>query len=218
MKKYFSYSEMNQWDRDKSAYIRQYVDGVYDPPNQAMELGTIIHATIEDPKFPWLMAIQQKGLDVDIVSVRKAINKLMRKRGGEREFTMTAKTAFGTSLLAIFDGFQKSGRTLDEYKTSDHDSWNQYRVDTNDQLSFYAYIYHLRFHQFFQEMKLHAVNVKKGTVHTFKTTRGPKDIEYISDKIERICDEIHSAGLWEKRLSRKEREKEKQKESQPSLL
>ncbi len=208
-KKYFSWSELSSWCYSQEEYIKQYIDGAPFVPNAKMKLGTIIHAAIEDPKYPWFAKIEDDAEleKVDVQMVQKVLRKLAIKRAEDREVPMTAKTPYGTSLFAIFDGFNRETGVLHEYKTTDKDKWNQALVDEHEQLSFYAYLYRLKFHGYFREMHLHAINVKKGTVTTFRTARGPKDIQYIADKIERVCDEIAQMGLWRKRLSRKEREK-----------
>jgi hypothetical protein len=212
MKRNFSYSEMHLWEYDRAAYERQYVLGEDQETTQKMELGTIIHAVIEEPRYPWLKELLEKGYTPRQIAVaRKLITKALRKRPVESEVVLTVKTPTGTSLLVKMDGLDRAGRVLTEFKTSDRAKrWTQWAVDTADQLSFYAYAYHLVYHAYLREIMLYFLNTTKGTMETFHTARGPKDLDHIATKIERVCDEIHAAGLWEKRLSRKEREKKNQ--------
>lgn len=207
MKKYVSYSELRSWEYDRDEYYRQYILGEPFEPNAAMELGTIIHATIEDPKFNWLKELVDRGYEEDRIKVvRRLVNKAMRKRPPKSEVTITAKTQFGTSLLAKLDGLDKKGRVLWEYKTTEKPGrWNQHSVDTNEQISFYAHVFRLKYHAYFSDIMLVAIDTLKGNVKTYHTARGPRDIDYMAEKVERLCDEIHQAGYWNLRLSKAER-------------
>ena len=202
MKRFFSHSEFYLWNRDRQKYIDRYVKGIEEPKTRPMILGTIIHKTIEEPRYPWLQEMKKEGFDYDeIYVVRKLLNKV--KRPPKSEVTFTTKDE-DLSLITIFDGLDKENKILYEYKTSKRD-WTQYQVDTNTQLSFYAYVWQKLFHSYFSDIILFSLNTEKGTIKTFHTTRGPKDIWDIKEKIEKTHQEMKSAGIWEKRLSRQDK-------------
>ena len=198
---------MRLWERDKEEYVRQYVEGITPEPEPWMRLGSVIHSTLETPEYPWMKEMVEENLG-DIVAVRKALNKMSKKLVGEPEVTLIGKTAYGTSLMAVLDRLDRTDKIMSEYKTTNKKgSWTQWRVDNDDQLSFYAYVYKLTYHSFFKEIRLHEIDTVGGCVKVLLTARGPRDIGYIAEKVERVCDEIHDAGFWEKRLSREDREK-----------
>lgn len=206
MKKYFSYSEFYTWCNDRERYYQTYIEGVETPPNDAMILGSIVHETLENPKKEWIKELKENKMHKRIGVVRKLLDKMEPKKIGQPEVSMIAKKD-DVKLFSIFDGFDKKNRILNEYKTSDKESWTQWRVDFNKQLSFYAWVYYLNCHSYFREMNLYFLDTKKGNVKTFKTIRSRRDIMLIEKEVLKAVDEIKKAGLWEKRLSREDRNK-----------
>lgn len=208
MKKYFSPSEMFLWCKDREQYYDQYILGKPFEPNDKMKAGKIIHSYLADNRYPVVKELKELGFtNKRIVVVRKMLNKIEPKLLPEREKSMGADFK-GIRLFGIFDGFDKKNRILAEYKTMDESSrkWYNRDIDRNEQLSFYALIYKLSYFQYFKEIKLYRMNTERGTVQTIHTARGPKDLEYIAEKISKCVDEIKAENLWEKRLSRKERD------------
>lgn len=207
-----SASELALWRKDKDAHYKRYVLGETEPANDKMKLGTLVHAAIEDEKFPWLEIMTKENYDPAIIkAVRKIMDKADRLRAPEREVGMRATTKSGIPLLAIFDGFNKKERELDEYKTTDNKfRWNQQRVDVNFQLSFYAYVYNLNFYAFFSEIRLHQLNVATGSVRTFRTVRSRADIDIMDRLVHHAVAEMKTAGVWEKRLSKHDRQNQDQ--------
>jgi hypothetical protein len=210
MKKYFSHSEFYTWNKSREEYIRQYVNGEEMATNQQMILGQIVHKTLEDKRFEWLKELKINKLENKRKVIRKVLDKAETKRPKESEVVMTAKTKDGLGLIGIFDGFDREMGALTEFKTTDNaERWNQYLVDINTQLSFYAWIYWLNFHDYFREIRLYAIDVAKGNIETFKTARSKRDIWDIEQRVNKAVGEIKRAGLWEKRLTREERSKQK---------
>lgn len=207
-----SASELQLWRKDKAEYHKRYILGEYEPQNPRMRLGTIVHAAIEDPTSPWLKALTDEGYSYETVkAVRKILDKADKLRAPEREVGMRATTQNDIPLIAIFDGFNKNARTLDEYKTTENSKrWNQHAVDVNFQLSFYAYVYYLNFHSYFSEMRLHQLNVLTGNVRTFKTVRSKADIEIMDRLVHHAVVEMKNLGIWQKRLTKEERAKQNQ--------
>jgi hypothetical protein len=195
MKKYFSHSEYYLWHKDKQKYYERYVLGIEEPKTPAMELGTLIHKCVEEPRYPWLQELRAKGYSYsEIEPIRKLMTKI--KRPPESEVVMTVD-----GLIGIFDGLDKQKKILYEFKTSRRD-WTQFQVDTNSQLSFYAYIWKKIFHGHFSDIVLYSLNTERGTIKTFRTNRGPADIKDIERRIKKTIKEIQAEGWWEKRLSR----------------
>ena len=207
MKRNLSYSEFRLFNRNRDEYVRHYVNGFEQEPTPQMVLGSIIHSTIADPRYPWLMELRKLGYEKrKIMIIRKLLDKMATKRSPQGEVGMTATTKSGIKLFSIFDGLDKKDRILYEYKTADYkDAWTQWTVDRHRQLSFYAYVFHLTYHSFFREIRLYFLNTKNATIKTFNTARGIRDIEHIGDEIEKCVEEMKSLGIWEKRLSREDR-------------
>ena len=209
--KALSWSELSIWEQDPTKHYRMYVQGISDPSTPQQELGSIVHKTIESPNYPWLKEMVSKSRPRhEQVIVRKLLDKIEGKRPKESEVFTVAQTPEGIPLLAIFDGLDKQDRILYEYKTSSGSYWNQKTVDRHGQLTFYAYIYRLTFHQYFKEIQLHRLHTKTGTVKSFYTARGPMDLIEIHGRIKRCYDQLNAQGLWTLRKSKKERLKESQ--------
>lgn len=204
MKKYLSYSEMSlfHWDRDK--YIRQYVEGIYDEemPDR-VHIGTIIHNTIEDHRYPYLEEFKKLGLKTkEILILRNLLTKMYRKKPAESEVKLMARTKEGIDLFVKIDGLNRQNRELDEFKTSDKDdAWTPWKVDYNEQISFYSYVYYILFHQYLKEIRLTWGDTRNANCKTFYTARGKRDHDYIAKKIRETVKEMKSLGIWEKRMS-----------------
>lgn len=205
MKNYISYSELNLWEKDRNEYYRIYIKGEEKDENEPLKIGKIIHKTIENPKYDWLKELREMNYR-NIMPIRKALNKLETKKMPEREVKYMAEMNDDIKLFCVFDGLDKENKVICDYKTSINGNfWNQREVDYNKQLSFYALAWWLNTHGFFKEIILYAVDLSKGNVKTFKTARGRMDIDYIKNWTTKIVNEMKSAGIWDKRLSLKER-------------
>lgn len=209
MKQYLSYSEMRLFFQDRVEYQRRYLEGIEGEQNPAMKLGTLIHKTIEEPRYPWLKEAREMEIrGRRLLALRKLITKAMDKRPPEGEVSMIATTRTGIKLFAIYDGLDRKNKVLYEYKTSDRpELWNQRIVDDHKQLSFYSYMYHLNTHGFFKEINLYYLNTAKGTIKHFRTARGPRDIEFIEGMVENCVSKLKELGWWEKRLSKEDKAK-----------
>lgn len=215
--KALSYSELSSFLWNKEEWKSRYIDGVTEPPNDKMVLGKIVHKALEDDKYPWKMALKELPSQNPYI-IRQILNKMMDKRppltettkGGRilpcREVRVTAETKDGTKLLAYWDGFNREGKILFEYKTSaEVGQWQPWKVDYNRQLSMYAYLYMLKWHSFFREIRLFFLNTEKGTVETFITARDRMSIDRVAKEIKDAVAEMKSLGLWELRKTTAER-------------
>lgn len=210
-----SASELALWRKDKNLYYKRYILGETEPPNEKMKLGTLIHKAIENPKYPWLkIMVDEKYDDTTIRMVRKIMDKIDMEgkfRDGKPEVVLRAETENGIPLIAIPDRLNKVTRKMRDYKTTDNKfRWNKYRVDVNFQLTFYAYVYHLLYHQYFTEMFLDRIYTVTGTILSIPTIRSKTDIDMMDRIVHRSVAEMKAAGIWEKRLTKEERLKENQ--------
>jgi hypothetical protein len=206
MKKYYSFSEHKQFHRDRNLYYQQYIEGKQQEPKEEMVLGSIIHAALDDQKYNWLFELKQKGLTSKTRIVRTLLDKMaMKPKPPQREEKATVICELEEiKLYAKFDGLDIKMRTMDEYKTSSHEFWNQYVADQHQQLSFYSLVYWLSCHNYFTEMRLHYLNTLKGTVQTFKTVRSRRDNDVIKKEVLDTVGELKKLGWWDRRLSREE--------------
>lgn len=213
MKKFLSYSEYNSYMNYHDSYIDTYILGkdIERKPEEQLkiDLGTAIHKWMADEKYPIMKQCRELGLkNKEIVKMRKLLDKAENKRADEPEVSINAKLG-DISLGGFFDGI--SDGYLIEYKTSDEDKWFKNRVELDDQLSFYALMYSLTYHQYFKGINLYAMNTTKATCKTFKTARGPRDLAYIKGRIIECVKSMKKENLWDKRLSRAERDAINQK-------
>jgi hypothetical protein len=210
MPKSLSYSELYAWRFEREKWRSKYIEGREEEPNEAQILGKIIHQNIEDEKYPLRMALKQQLPNQDPDIIQKLIQRV--KRAPEREFYRKKVMFKKIPLTFYFDGFDRKNRVLYEYKTTtEAGKWNQFSVDYNEQLSFYALIYRQMFHRYFSDIQLHRLDVLKGTAKVFHTARGRRDLDYIAKKITEAVNEMKSLGLWEKRLTTEERQQLSQK-------
>lgn len=203
-----SWSELHLWETSPEEHHQRYIQGIKSPTTPQQEFGTIIHTTIADRKFPWIkeLVVKQRPVQEQHIA-RKILNKIETKRPKESEVFLVAQTFNGIPLVAIFDGLDKENRILIEYKTSGGAYWNQTTVDRHGQLTFYAYVYHLKFHSYFREIQLHRMHTKSGNVKTFYTARGPKDIEDMKNRVQYCYDQLMKQGLWHLRKSNRNQDK-----------
>ena len=209
MPKALSWSELSAWSFDRDKWYSQYILGEEEPPNDLMKLGKICHLAIADEKYSWLMAIRKELPSQNVIPIRKLLNKV--QRFPEREFYRRSVDFQGIPLTFYFDGLDRKNRILGEYKTTDNnEKWQQFSVDYNEQLSFYALVFHLLFHRFFSDIQLHRLNTKSGSIKVFHTARGKRDLDYIGQKIKTAVNEMKFLGLYEKRLDKRQRALESQ--------
>lgn len=208
MKSAFSHSELRLYQYSPDKYYERYVLGKDDQPNKSMQLGSIIHAAIENQMYGWQAELKEKGFTRgQMIAVRTLLDKIRPKLPTTMGHEIMRFAESDIRLMAIYDGYDEKEKTLYEFKTSDNrDRWNQFIVDTHQQLSFYAYIHYLNTHSYLRNIKLFFLDTKRGNVQLFETVRSYRDIQDIKEKINKTVLELKKRGWWEKRLSRKDRE------------
>ena len=209
MKKYLSFSELNLWYRDRKRYVDYYINGIEDTTfNRPLVLGKLIHKIFEEPRYPWLKELKEMGEWKMVPIIHKLLKKV--KREGLAEQTIFAEFE-DFKIMAIMDRYDKKNRFYREYKTytpeagEEWSRWTQWKVDHHKQLSFTALVLKLNSYTYFKEIVLDAIDLAKGNIKSYKTTRGPADLVEITEWIRKGVNEIKVAGLWDKRLSREER-------------
>lgn len=201
---------MSLFYRNRNDYYKRYVLGEEQEANEAMKVGTIIHQTLEDERYPWQPELLKLGWErKQLRPVRKMLDKALAKRFGQPEVSMIAETKSGIKLFGIFDCYDKKERIIADWKvTTQKDDkwlWYQKRVDYAEQFTFYAYMLWLTNYAYFKEIIIHPLNATKGTCKTFKTVRDRRSIDEIAEKIERFVDELKRLGWWSKRPGRQEK-------------
>lgn len=210
--KSLSWSEYYLFNHNKQEYYDRYILGIKQPPNKKMELGSLIHQAIEDPKFPWLETMKQlKYKRKQQFNVRKILDKMNKylPYGNEHynsEVGMMADLD-DIKLFGIFDALHTKDHILYEFKTTDQeDRWTQWKVNTSPQLQFYSLIYSLTYHRFFRQIRLFSINTAKATVSLIETQMGYYDIEHIKAKINATVGQLKALGWWYKRVSSRPKE------------
>lgn len=207
MKKTVSYSELIDWHYNRERYIKTYINGEPKEYAPEMTLGIQIHNYLESPYYPFVEECKKAGIEnKKILQFQKIYPKI--PIDGTHEKSVMVKWN-DVTLYSKFDLFREEEREVFDYKTTNNvDRWNQWNVDTNLQLSFYAFIYHLKYFKYLREVGIVQITLpEKGmrsSVRTYRTARGVKDLKEVSDWIISTIQEIKDAGLWEKRLGYKE--------------
>ena len=215
-KSHFSQSELYLWHHDKDAYIHKYVEGIEEEMPRRAVFGGLIHKSIEKDTFPVFEELKKQGFTKgEALVTRKVLDKVYR--APEREVPLFSELK-GVKFIAVLDGLDRPAREMHEYKTTDNpNSWTQHRVDYLDQISFYVWVWRTTFHSFLRA-KLHRINTKSGAIKVYETSRGIRDINFIQDKVFETISDMKTCGVWEKRLSRKEREEKLKVERGESLV
>jgi hypothetical protein len=210
MKKALSYSEWYCWTKRPWEYNARYIEGIDQPETPAMNYGKIVHQAIENPMYEWQPAMLSKGFSRSQIHIaRKLIDNVI---GGRMENPVESEVKLmadfnDIQLFSIFDGLNREQRILEEMKTTaSPDRYTQWSVDFHDQVTFYALVYYQLFHAFFTDVRLLVMDTSKGTVKRYHTVRSRRDILDMADHINRCVGEMRTAGIWEKRLTRKERD------------
>lgn len=214
MKQFVSHSEISSWIYDKDAYVRKYIDGIEEPPNERMILGKLIHEAIAEPAYSLVENLKKEGFSQkQQVIACKLVDKVKKPKFPEVRMTIEHKDV---KFIAFLDGLDPTEGLLEEHKTTDNmkdgkrvEKWWQPRVDADKQLSMYDWMYGLYHHKFLREIRLNRLDTTTGTVKTFYTIRSRADRKMIEEYIFGVINEWKKEGLWLKRLSRKEAEDKK---------
>lgn len=111
----YSWSQHSSFrDYDKAEWYNKYILGISTPPNKRMTFGSLVGKRIEnDPTY---------------------IPQLPR---GIMEYGITTKMG-KIELIGFMDAYNPDTKTINEYKTSGPDGWNQSKVDDHGQLTLYC--------------------------------------------------------------------------------
>ena len=159
--KAISYSEYNSYVNYRDDWFKRYILGERDEPNKAMKFGTLVHEMLENPKRQWIPESKPEFSKAQLMTALTLRDKALPKRLKEQEKVLTAEKD-GVRLIAIYDTFDPDERIVGDYKTtSNMYRWNQWVVDNDEQLSFYAWVYYLVFRKYLKELQLHRLFVPK---------------------------------------------------------
>ena len=214
--KALSYSETKLWYKNKDEYVRRYVLGQENEPTFDQMIGKIVHAALEEPRYPWLKQMREMKCRPKLVANAGIILRKMAPRLlPEREVVLVGTTRYKIKLLTIFDGLHRKEKRLQDYKTygatdKGHEPWNQYIVNDHFQFSFYAWNWSLIFHSFFSDIEIDTINLGKGRVKVFHTARSMRDIEAVEHWAMEAIREMKHEKVWDKRLTRQQRMRLKQ--------
>lgn len=181
IKNYLSWSQYNLFLRSPEQYRQVYILGKPSFKNVEMDFGSKIASGLEQEDLTG---------DMEIDFCKVTLPEVDEK---EKEI----KVKFGDiPLLTKMDGFIKPN-IIHEYKTG-HSAWNQRKVDTFEQITFYAFAFFLQTNEI-PETSLFWIPTKKeeGIISLtgespieFKTKRGLSDFTRISRKIKKVWEGI----------------------------
>ena len=165
---YLSWSQLSLWERSPELYRRIYLEGIKQPENQYIRLGSALADRLET------------GIETNDEMIEHLA--LFMPKYPKVEFEIKANWE-GISVLGKLDGFDKGHRIIGEYKTGK--SWSQSMVNKSDQLTFYALLVWLKYGKLPSEIRLHWAKTEidedgklriNGEIKTFKTIRTLSDI------------------------------------------
>ncbi len=199
---YYSYSRLWCYLRDPEEYYTKYVMGLWDPPNPKMLLGTIFSDAYsqrefseKDPSlaYDWKLALKHpekyyksvpEGITYTLDYERKMNNALesqnmVQAKRKECEQTILLDLE-NLSLQAKNDAYVESKNLVIENKYGI--LWNEERVNTDDQLTFYSYVVFKKFGKI-PIVRLQSVNSANGSVQAFEISKKEKEFEELEKKI-----------------------------------
>lgn len=187
---YLSYTQLRVWEYSPEEYVRAYLLGEERPTNEYMALGKKVAEALEGVVKPD---------DVAIETIKMTIPKYHYH---EYEFRVDCPAVINGKkikipLLGKFDCYSTKQK-IGEVKSGQ--KWTQADADNLDQLTFYAYIYWLKYQKIpalwlhWAETKRKQIETEDGTVEeliatgfvkNFKTKRTIKDFLGIHERIVR---------------------------------
>lgn len=196
---------MNLFWRDQAKWYKRYILGEQDEATDAMKLGKIIHKALEVPGFNWILEMRNMGASAkQRLAARKILTQMNFPPESKPEQPLIA-TDGDIKMFGIIDRYWPETRVMWEFKTTDRSStWTQYRVDTNEQLSFYAYMLWQSRREYFSSMHLAVLNTKIGSTRVYTTVRSRADIVMIKEKVQKTVEKMKLLGLWNRRVSHKD--------------
>ena len=145
-----SWSQLSAFrDYNKQDWFDSYILGNKKPPNARMEFGSRVGKKLEtDPNF--LPEIPREGI---------------------MEYGVEAKLE-SFALTGFMDSFCKDKLIINEFKTSSPNGWSQSKVDSHQQLDFYALLLYLK-HKIKPEditIRLHHLHTQENNDFTISLT------------------------------------------------
>ncbi|WP_457635820.1 hypothetical protein [Persephonella sp.] len=174
--KYLSWSQLSAYEASPKQYYKQYIlgEGVF-------ESGALLFGRR-------LSEIMEKDEKAETKELELA--RILLPKYPEKEFKMKADCGV-CKILSIFDGYDPENLRLGEYKTG-FKEWTQKDVDTNGQLTFYAYNIYLNTGKLPSEIKLYWFDRKNLNLKTFKTERKMIDLIEMQVRIEKCWKGVKS--------------------------
>lgn len=176
----FSWSQFSSFrDYNKEKWYQNYVLGFKEPPNARMTFGSQVGKRIEtDPTY---------------------IPQLPR---GIMEYELKA-TMNDIELIGYADSYNPETKELDEFKTGGVSSWNKKKVESHDQLTFYALLLYLRNEAKPEDLTIrlhHMLTEEKGdfsigfakpfSLDTYTTKRTTRQVLMFASEILRVRKEM----------------------------
>jgi len=182
---YFSWSQLNTWEKDPNLYYEMYVLGLEAPFTKWMKKGKDLAEYLE------------KGGDVDddIKCVADFIPQYK-----EKEYEIKVEME-GIKLLGYLDSFDPKELNIYEYKTGK--KYTQGMANKLGQLDFYTLMIYLKYGKLPRSIKLIWIETETqddnvvftGKIKTFEVKKTMKDIIKISSRIKKAKQGIDE--MWE---------------------
>ncbi len=182
---YFSWSQLNAWEKDPNLYYEMYVLGLEAPFTKWMKKGKDLAEYLE------------KGGDVDddIKCVADFIPQYK-----EKEYEIKVEME-GIKLLGYLDSFDPKELNIYEYKTGK--KYTQGMANKLGQLDFYTLMIYLKYGKLPRSIKLIWIETETqddnvvftGKIKTFEVKKTMKDIIKISSRIKKAKQGIDE--MWE---------------------
>lgn len=196
-KPYISHSQFTLFKRDPMAYYEQYFVARLDEPTEKMTLGKIFQKAWCDKKYPYEQELKKAGFTSDKLRVIKTALEhpatlKIQKSKTEQQFTVK-DPAIDYPILAQLDGLDKDIRLIIENKMGQ--PWNQARVDTDTQVTWYMLCYKIKYRQM-PKFLLQSFNSRNGIPNKFWGKRYKVDFDRLISEINGMVTRI-KAGDFE---------------------
>ena len=192
-----SSSQFLTYEKDPQKFYTEYVIGAKNGGTVKMAQGRIFSAMYADRSLPFrehLMAIGAKGRIADRFDY--AIKLMPVLKGGSPEYPLLADFG-GWGFRATLDDFVESQDVIIENKTGEK-AWSQERADTDDQITFQAWCFWVKYKRLPKKIVLNWVDLRPSTnkfLHCFVTTRNVQDMQEFHERVQVVIDNLNAENF-----------------------
>jgi len=195
---YLSYSAFELYQTDPMEFYQQYFIGRIDRTTPKMTLGKIFQEAWSNPKYDYVTELKNEGFTSNqarIITTALGHKQTVQlpKSKCEKKHTVIGE-GLNYPILGIFDGDDEAAQLVVENKFGA--PWNQQRVDSHRQLTWYALIVKIK-RGYIPKLLLQSINSKTGIPSKYWTRRTRFDIDCLVHDINNMVARVEAGDFNE---------------------